>query len=85
MHERAKIEAESHKLDEYIGQKMILAKRLKDAIKKEKQKSSGFGDIHSEAASDGGWETIHQEVFAPQSCRASSLRRPCSAPHLQKV
>lgn len=62
MHERAKIESESQKLDEYIEQKSILAKRLKEAIKKEQQKANGFGDIHSKAASDGGWETLHQEV-----------------------
>ncbi|NJR41270.1 MAG: hypothetical protein HC767_00070 [Akkermansiaceae bacterium] len=68
MHERARIEAESHKLDEYIEQKTILAKRLKEAIKKEQQKASGFGDIHSEAASDGDWETLHQEVHPCMHC-----------------
>jgi hypothetical protein len=81
MHERAKIEAESQKLDEYIEQKMILAKRLKEAIKKEKQKATGFGDIHSEAASDGGWETLHQEVLSTPCHCMRRLSEGCVSSH----
>lgn len=63
MHARATIEAESQKLDQYIEQKTVLAKRLKEAIRRSQQKENGFGEIDSEAASDGGWETLHQEVI----------------------
>ena len=49
---------------------------MKAAIKQETQNANGFRDINSEAASDGDWETLHQEVTA---------RRPLYSDHPDTV